>query len=214
MLVETDFTHSNSHQIHCRVLAGTKPLAVNEAALQGMPNTAHTSKMQDFSLETSTKDLHEHRVAVESAVAILEEFGTVKSGESYVLNLPNVAHLATDIFTEINTEFSVLDVIAKLHPTAALGGNPREKALQLISLLEPTDRERYGAPVGWIASGAAGEFGQWAIALRCCKIGSNLQTVKAWAGGGIMAESVPSEELAETRAKFAPILNALKAQYT
>ena len=212
MLAESDLAQSDPHRIHCRVLAGTKPFNTAHGLTDSTLDAAQSAQIQDFALETSAKNIHEHHIAADSAATTLNEFGTVEMSEPYVLDLPNVQHLATDLFTNIEHGYSLLDVIGKLHPTAALGGSPRRRALQTIARLEDTDRERYGAPVGWIASGTAGEFGQWAIALRCCEIAPNLRTVKAWAGSGIMAESVPSEELAETSAKFAPIMDALKSQ--
>ncbi|XCB29513.1 chorismate-binding protein [Arcanobacterium hippocoleae] len=203
MLAQTENSQHGIPRVHCRVLAGTKPLQI----------FAENDFTAEFELETSQKDIREHRVAVNSAAAALQEFGTVEIGEPYVLTLPNVEHFATDIYTTLDGTLSLLAVIGKLHPTAALGGNPREKANEVITQLEGDVRERYGAPVGWISHGAAGEFGQWAIALRCCQVSADLRSATAWAGGGIMADSIPENELAETQAKFSPAITALKSQF-
>jgi menaquinone-specific isochorismate synthase len=97
-----------------------------------------------------------------------------------------------------------LDLAAFLHPTAAVAGTPRASAQALIAELEPFDRGGYAGPVGWI--GADGD-GEWAIALRGGFIEANVLT--AFAGCGLVAESEPAEELAETELKFAPIRGAL-----
>ena len=105
----------------------------------------------------------------------------------------------------LREDASVLDVAAALHPTAAVAGTPTTVAQNLISQLENTDRGRYAGPVGWI--GADGD-GEWAIALRGAQISG--ETIRAFAGCGIVAESEPEAELAETDLKFRPIREALQ----
>lgn len=213
MLVQTNFANpvKNSHtQIHCRVLAGTKP---RENFIPKRAN-AHEHAHSDYQIDASKKDLHEHDIAVKSALTSLSQLGETTATSPYILDLPNVQHLATDIYTRLEKHSSFFEVLEKLHPTAALGGSPKQTALKTISTLEPHDRERYGAPVGWISSGFAGDFGQWAVALRCCKISNDFHTVTAWAGGGIMGDSIPENELIETYAKFSPIFNALQTQFS
>lgn len=175
-------------KVCCRVLAGTTRLTDPEAAAAA--------------LFGSPKDLAEHRLSVDSAVAALRPLGSVCAGETFVTHLPNLSHLATDIETELAVNTTALEVAGALHPTAALGGTPREAALQIIKDLEG-DRDRYGAPVGWLGANC----GQWAVALRCARLESpNL--AHAWAGGGILADSDIATEYAETDAKFTPILGA------
>jgi menaquinone-specific isochorismate synthase len=115
-----------------------------------------------------------------------------------------VWHLASDVHAVLRKDASVLDVAAALHPTAAVAGTPTGAAQQLISQLEETDRGRYAGPVGWI--GADGD-GEWAIALRGAQITKN--KIRAFAGCGIVQESEPDAELAETELKFRPIREAL-----
>ena len=98
----------------------------------------------------------------------------------------------------------MLDLAAAIHPTAAVAGTPREAAVDLIAELEPFDRGRYAGPVGWI--GADGD-GEWAIALRGAQLTGN--TVRAFAGCGIVAESDADSEATETDLKFQPIIQAL-----
>jgi len=91
-----------------------------------------------------------------------------------------------------------------LHPTAAVAGAPTQAALDLIHELEPFDRGRYAGPVGWV--GANGD-GEWAVALRCAHV-SQSGRVTAYAGSGIVDGSVAARELAETKMKFRPVVEA------
>ena len=93
-----------------------------------------------------------------------------------------------------------------MHPTAAVAGAPTRTALGLIDELEPFDRGRYAGPVGWVDGNGDGE---WAVALRCAHV-SSTGTVTAYAGAGIVSGSEPQRELAETRMKFRPIVEAFK----
>ena len=85
-------------------------------------------------------------------------------------------------------------------------GTPTVSALGLIRALEQLDRGRYAGPVGWIDSSGDGE---WGIALRCGRVSG--RTVQVFAGCGIVADSEPEAELAETRAKLVPMVEALGA---
>jgi menaquinone-specific isochorismate synthase len=95
-------------------------------------------------------------------------------------------------------------VIAALHPTPALGGSPRELAMQLIGEYEPVPRGWYAAPVGWIDRNLNGQFG---VAIRSAV--AQEKRVWLYAGAGIVAESEPQKEWDETALKFKPMLNAL-----
>ncbi|MBX3196158.1 MAG: chorismate-binding protein [Microbacteriaceae bacterium] len=157
-------------------------------------------------LATSTKDVDEHRFAVESVVDALRPHvrGVVASEIPYALKLPNLWHLATDIEAPLADGSSALDLVGALHPTAAVAGTPRDAALSLIAELEPFDRGRYGGPVGYVDG--TGD-GKWAIALRSAEVAAD-GTITACAGAGIVADSDPERELAETRMKFRPIAEA------
>ncbi|MFC0680003.1 isochorismate synthase MenF [Lysobacter korlensis] len=157
-------------------------------------------------LSTSVKDLDEHGYAVRSLLAALRPFSpsATASEAPFALKLPNLWHLASDIAGPVAPGVSSLDLLAALHPTAAVAGTPRAAALQLIAELEPDDRGRYAGPVGWVDASGDGE---WAIALRGAQVHPD-GTVVAHAGAGIVAESVPERELAETTLKFQPVLEA------
>ena len=156
-------------------------------------------------LAASEKNLQEHRFAVESMVDALTPFcSTVDTDEKpFSLALPDLWHLASDVYGKLKNNISVLDLAAFLHPTAAVAGTARADAQALIAELEPFDRGGYAGPVGWI--GADGD-GEWAIALRGGLIEENVLT--AFAGCGLVADSEPEAELAETELKFAPVRGA------
>lgn len=161
-------------------------------------------------LVSSEKDQSEHAFAVDSVIAQLEPITSSLSvsEQPYTLELPNVWHLATDFTGTLTSHANVLDVVAALHPTAAVAGTPTAAAVKLISELEPFDRGRYAGPIGWLDGNGNGE---WGIALRCAQVEPHkdgLARVTAYAGGGIVADSVPEDELAETDVKFQPIIGA------
>lgn len=163
------------------------------------------------SLARSSKDLEEHMYAVRSVADSLAPFcsSTNVPDSPFVLHLANVMHLATDVtgaISEVPTHVDTFTILEKLHPSAAVCGTPTEKAAKVISDLEGMARGRYAGPVGWIDARGDGELG---IALRCGQIENN--HIKLFAGCGIVAGSNPQRELAESQAKFAPMLNALGA---
>jgi isochorismate synthase EntC len=100
----------------------------------------------------------------------------------------------------------VLELARLLSPTPALGGDPRKEALTLIAAVEGLERGRYGGAVGWVD---ADGNGTWAVAIRCAELSSDRRTARLFAGGGIVAESDPRAELAETQAKFQAMLSAI-----
>lgn len=194
--------------VTARVLAGTIPRGTD----------AHDDTAASSSLAHSVKDLDEHRYAVQSVLATLAPHvrHLRADPEPFTLKLPNLWHLATDVAGDLADHASALDLVAALHPTAAVAGTPTDAARELIRRLEPFDRGRYAGPVGWIDGAGNGE---WAIALRCAQIGaepvgrtaetSSTIPVVAHAGAGIVAQSDPDKELLETRVKFRPIVDAL-----
>ncbi len=188
-------------QVSARVLAGTAGRGTDPGVDQAI----------SAALAASAKNLAEHAFAVDSLVASLRPFCNQVDADSkpFSLALPNVWHLASDVHGVLRENASALDLAAALHPTAAVAGTPRDAALALIEQLEPFDRGRYAGPVGWI--GANGD-GEWAIALRGGQISAGdagTSHITAFAGCGIVADSEPEAELAETELKFQPIRAAL-----
>lgn len=116
-----------------------------------------------------------------------------------------VQHLATLVEGRLSVpEPSVLDLVAALHPTPAVGGWPRAEALALQSELEHADRGRYAGPVGWVDAQGNGVFG---VGIRGVQLDGT--TARLFAGVGVVAESDPAAELEETRAKAQAVLGAL-----
>ncbi|MFJ4222817.1 isochorismate synthase MenF [Microbacterium sp. NPDC089695] len=186
--------------VTARVLAGTIGRGADPDA-----DTAASAH-----LASSIKDLDEHQYAVQSVIASLRPHtrALAASEQPFLLKLPNLFHLATDVEGELADGGSSLDLVGALHPTAAVAGTPTPAAIAAIREIEPFDRGRYAGPVGWVD--AAGN-GEWAIALRCAQFSPAAEgiAVTAYAGAGIVAGSDPESELLETRVKFRPLVDAL-----
>lgn len=160
-------------------------------------------------LARSSKNLGEHELAVASVAEALAPLcsGMNVPESPYVLELPNVLHLATDVTAVAHKKASSLRLAAALHPSAAVCGTPTAVARAAIAELEGLDRGRYSGPVGWIDANGDGE---WAIALRCgMQDATDPRRIDLFAGCGIVEGSDPEEELAETKAKLLPMLGAL-----
>ena len=166
------------------------------------------------SLARSSKDLEEHKYAVQSVSESLMPFcSSTNIPESpFVLHLANVMHLATDVTGVISDSLTPADLFAlagSLHPSAAVCGTPRDIAKKVISDLEGMNRGSYAGPAGWIDSRGEGELG---IALRCAQINpDNQKQIRLFAGCGIVAGSDPKKEFAESQAKLLPIREALES---
>jgi menaquinone-specific isochorismate synthase len=160
------------------------------------------------SLARSSKDLEEHEYAVRSVAEALAPYCSSLSYPEapFVLHLPNVMHLATDVAGVVAGDATSLALAAALHPSAAVGGTPTDAALDLIERLEGMARGRYAGPVGWMDADGDGE---WGIALRSAKVSDDGRTVRLFAGCGIVAGSDPDDELAESQAKLVPVRDAL-----
>ncbi|MDP9885636.1 menaquinone-specific isochorismate synthase [Sinomonas atrocyanea] len=185
-----------------RVLAGT--IDRRDANGQGLEYAERV-------LAGSPKQRHEHEIAIQSLTTALAPFSEAMNAhdEPFILELPNVYHLASDVKAElVDVEGHIptsLALVNALHPTAAVCGTPTSVAGALIRELEALDRGPYAGPVGWLD--AAGN-GEWGIALR----GGVIETptsMRLYAGCGIVEASQPTAELAETWAKFRPMLEAL-----
>jgi menaquinone-specific isochorismate synthase len=160
-------------------------------------------------LVASTKDQVEHRVVIDVVHDTLLPWCSYLDWEPdpSIIAVANVQHLGTRIEGRLSSPPpNVLELVRALSPTPALGGHPRDKALALIADVEGVQRDRYGGAVGWVD--AAGN-GTWAVAIRCAEISPDRRRARLHAGGGIVADSDPLAELAETQAKFQAMLSAL-----
>jgi isochorismate synthase EntC len=156
-------------------------------------------------LLSSTKDLAEHSAVRDALFNSLSEISDdVEAAETpSLLTLPNLHHLHTPVRARLREGHSLLDVVARLHPTPAVGGTPREAALRFIRNHEQLDRGWYAAPIGWIGQ-ESGEFG---VALRSAVIAGPQATL--FAGCGIVADSDPALEYMESVLKLRPMQTAI-----
>jgi isochorismate synthase len=158
-------------------------------------------------LETSVKDRAEH-AAVRDAIyeALSATCDDVAApDEPVILSLSNVHHLHTPLSARLREGKSLLDLVEQLHPTPAVGGTPRDPALNFIRENERLDRGWYAAPIGWIGSGA----GEFAVALRSAVIDGKEATL--FAGCGIVLDSDPGMEVEESNLKLQTMKSALGA---
>lgn len=121
-----------------------------------------------------------------------------------LMKIRDIQHLYTPVEGQLKEGSTLLDLVEALHPTPALGGEPKQQALSLIRSYEPLNRGYYAAPVGWIDAKGDGEF---AVAIRSALLDGDRAYL--YAGGGIVADSTPEAEYAETWVKFRPMLRVL-----
>lgn len=192
-----------------QVINGTARARVLAGTLDRKSAPAQDADYAKRALADNEKQRHEHQLAIDSLTSQLRPFVTHMDAhaEPFVLELPNVWHLASDVTAKMPADNppNVLDLAEILHPTAAVCGTPTDAAAQAILRLEGMDRGRYAGPVGWIDSQGNGEFG---IALRGGIIESE-HRIRLFAGCGIVGASHPESELAESWAKMRPMKQAL-----
>jgi menaquinone-specific isochorismate synthase len=157
-------------------------------------------------LAHSDKDLREHRLVLDSIVRRLAPLGLqLEFAEKPVLlRLANVQHLHTPVRAALPAGVRLLDVLARLHPTPAVGGSPRERAVAHIRELEGFPRGLYAGALGWVDARGDGEF---FVGLRSALIDG--ARARLYAGAGIVAGSSPEKEFAETELKFRAMQEAL-----
>jgi len=194
LLVEVDGPFVRSHP-----LAGTAPRTGD------LDNDAEIAAQ----LIASTKDQVEHRVVIDVVHDTLLPWASYLDWEPEpsIVTVANVQHLGTRMEGMLTQPGpSVVELVRALSPTPALGGHPRADALALIDRVEGFERGSYGGAVGWVdASGN----GTWAVAIRCAELAPDGCGARLVAGGGIVADSDPHAELAETQAKFQAMLGAI-----
>ncbi len=194
LLVEVDGPVVRSHP-----LAGTAPRTGD------VDNDAHIAA----ELIASTKNQIEHRVVIDVVHDTLLPWASYLDWEPEpsIVTVANVQHLGTRMEGMLSQPGpSVIELVRALSPTPALGGHPRDAAIELIQRVEGFERGRYGGAVGWVD--ATGN-GTWAVAIRCAELSDDQRSARLVAGGGIVADSDPHAELAETQAKFQAMLSAI-----
>ena len=118
--------------------------------------------------------------------------------------LRHLVHLHTPVVGQLDRDRHVLELVAALHPTPAVGGTPTDDAVAWIAGHEPTARGWYAAPVGWFDAAGDGEF---AVAIRSGLCAG--ATVALYAGAGLVEGSDPTSEWHETEVKLAALTGAL-----
>ena len=194
LLVAVDNGAISSHP-----LAGTAPRT-------GDPQTDSALAEK---LLSSEKNQIEHRVVIDMVHDTLLPFCSYLDWqpEPSVMQVANVQHLGTLMQGMLSKPFMhILDAVFMLSPTPALGGFPKQEALKLIDRYEGIERGRYGGAVGWFDQQGNGAF---AVAIRCAQLSPDRTSARLFAGGGIVADSEPAAELAETQAKFQAMLAAI-----
>lgn len=168
--------------------------------------TAEEDEQLGAALLADDKNRGEHHYVVEMIQQIFEETCTdviVPDGPK-LLKIRDIQHLFTPVEGVLQNDATILQLVKLLHPTPALGGVPREAAMDIIRSCETMDRGLYAAPIGWLDADGNGEF---AVAIRSALL--TQQTAYLYAGGGIVADSEPQSEYEETLVKFRPMLRAL-----
>jgi isochorismate synthase len=185
----------------CRPFAGSAPRAADP----------QIDAANGAALARSAKDRHEHQLVIDTMRAALEPLcdDLTIAAEPQLSRTAAVWHLCTPISGRLRDKsITAIDLALALHPTPAVGGVPTKEATELIAELEG-DRGFYAGAVGWCD--ARGD-GRWVVSLRCAQLSADRRSALARAGGGIVAESDPDDEVAETTTKFATMLNALKVR--
>jgi salicylate biosynthesis isochorismate synthase/menaquinone-specific isochorismate synthase len=154
----------------------------------------------------SAKDREEHAIVVRRIAHTLDRIAlwVTAAPEPVLAKVANIQHLATPIRAQLRGGHDVVSLLARLHPTPAVGGEPWEVAGPLIPALEGLDRGWYAGPVGWTDAAGDGEF---CVALRCALLDAGLAT--CFAGVGVVRDSDPAAELEETEVKLAALLPVL-----
>ncbi|MHA7649042.1 isochorismate synthase [Mycobacterium sp. ML4] len=188
----------SGNRVVCRPFAGSAPRSADP----------EVDAANGAALAASDKNRHEHQLVIDTMRTALQPLcdDLTIAAEPQLSRTAAVWHLCTPIIGRLrDTSTSAMDLALALHPTPAVGGVPTEAATEFIAMLEG-DRGFYAGAVGWCD--AAGD-GYWVVSIRCAELSADRRTAVARAGGGIVAESDPDDEVAETTTKFATILNAL-----
>ncbi|MBD2187893.1 isochorismate synthase [Pseudanabaena mucicola] len=172
--------------------------------------TVQEDQMLGEHLLNSEKDMREHQIVIRSICDRLQSMGAAIDPQvtTGLLKLSNVQHLHTPITAQINDPdwLIALNILQQLHPTAAVGGEPRDRAVCFMQQWEACDRGWYAAPIGWLNGNGEGTFG---VGIRAGYIQGD--RARIFAGAGIVADSQVENEQSETTIKFAALLKALGA---
>jgi salicylate biosynthesis isochorismate synthase len=154
----------------------------------------------------SAKDREEQAIVQRRIVRTLRDHSVwvTAPDEPVVVRMANIQHLATPVRAQLAQPVGAVELAGLLHPTPAVGGEPREAATGLIPALEGLDRGWYAGAIGWTDAAEDGEF---CVALRCALLRGTV--ARCYAGVGVVRDSDPSAELAETEVKLQALLPVL-----
>lgn len=154
----------------------------------------------------SDKDREENAIVARRIARTLRPYAVwvTAASEPVLVRVANIQHLAAPIRAQLARPLGAIELAGLLHPTPAVGGEPREPAERLIPALEGLDRGWYAGPVGWTDATGDGEF---CVALRCALLRG--RHARLYAGAGIVRDSDPASELAETEVKLQALLPVL-----
>jgi isochorismate synthase len=157
-------------------------------------------------LRVSAKNRVEHEIVVTRIERALRPHSVwvETGGEPVLIKVANIQHLATPIHAQLADARSAVELAGVLHPTPAIGGEPHDRALEVIRELEGMDRGWYAGAIGWMD---AAEDGNFCVGIRSALLRD--RTAHVFAGNGIVGESDPAEELAETELKLGALLPLL-----
>lgn len=195
-----------------RLIQGTKEKFAT-ASVAGSIGRGQTT-IEDIKLGNQllndAKNQHEHQIVVDRIKQSLKPFvQTVAVGPAQLLKNHDIQHIYHPIMGKRLPNKSLLSVVKALHPTPALGGEPRATAIAWLASEEEVGRGMYGGPIGWLD--LIHDEGEFAVGLRSGVFNQNAGYL--YAGCGIVAASVPEKERAETRLKFQPMLRGISDQW-
>jgi salicylate biosynthesis isochorismate synthase/menaquinone-specific isochorismate synthase len=184
-------------------------LRLSTMALAGSARRSADPSVDDHlgeRLRMSAKDRSEHDIVIRRIERALRPHAVwvASAEEPVVVKVANIQHLATPVRAQLASPKGAIELAGLLHPTPAVGAEPRERGLPLIPALEGLDRGWYAGAVGWTD---AGEDGEWCVALRCALVRG--REARCYAGVGVVADSDPAAELEETETKLGALLPVL-----
>ncbi|GEK15648.1 isochorismate synthase [Aliivibrio fischeri] len=184
---------------------------IQTVALAGSTPRGVSTERDDLlgaQLLSSSKDRYEHDLVVQQLVSLLQPHCKQISAQPQpsLHKLPQIQHLITPISGQVQNATSIIDLLAVLHPSAAVSGLPRPQALQYIREHEALDRGWFAAPIGWLDSDFNGEF---AVALRSALVTPS--DITLFAGCGLVSGSVPEHEYQESCIKMNAIRDSIRS---
>lgn len=220
VLRRLDATFGSTYRFSINGFIGASPellVSVDGAIVRSHPLAGTTRTTGNDAIDAelaaellaSEKNQIEHQAAIEMVRDSLLPFCSYLdwTPEPSIIKVANVQHLGSLAQGHLSEPHpTAIELLRELQPTPAVGGHPRNEAINLIVNSEGFTRGRYGGAVGWVNADGDGE---WAVSLRCAEFSDDRREARLVAGGGIVADSDPESELAETQAKLQAMLGAI-----